>query len=351
VIKLTRVLFRNYFVLILLFCLNCTDEDITGAGLSEGDDTRLIQGNDVLEVGAHDLLNDALNSEVLSGDVARTDSEEEPVGPFPDDTFSIADLDAGAGLACGEDAGTCVEPYVCMEGVCTLDISGLTYVEQSYEVEEPEELRHVFNFVKTFAADVAFLMLEISGDEGDPWRRPARYGTADRILLPDSFDVVYQWQFETEDRVLFEPVRGPNGLWGNVWESNIFQWNLEAHIVVEELYVDTVFGFIAESTQVYLEFSDDLSVGEGTFSGIITREEAENRIFGDTEFEPFRDIVCLVQPELLPLGEDWSLADILDCNATPMDVDFNADGVMDGYFTSMNIRIEPANIYQDEAAD
>jgi hypothetical protein len=187
-------------------------------------------------------------------------------------------------------------------------------------------------------------MLEVSATEGEQNRRPARYGTGDRIVRHQTGDVVYSWQFETVDRLILSPARGASGLVGNSWESNVFQWNLEAHILLPDLRVDEVIGFVAELTQVHLELSDDMRTGEGIFSGVVTRREAETRYFDSTAFEPFRPIICRVHPNLVPRGERWSLADLLDCNAAPMDVDLNGDGVLDGYRTIVDFLVEPATI-------
>lgn len=301
---------------------------------------------DVMEDGpaVADMGPDTSDATVPDVDEEVADAE---VDDTVDDSYTIADGPEDAGTACSDEPEICEEPYVCVQGVCTLDISGRSYVEQSYQITQPEQLAHVFDFVKTFAADVAFLMMDIS-EEGDLWRRPTRYGTGDRLVLPDTLDVVYAWQFPTHDRFLLTPVRGESGLTGHAFESNVFQWNLKAHIVLEELRVDVTFGFVAELSQVYVEFSDDLAVGTGEFRGIITRREAENRVIGDTEFEPFRAVVCQEHPDLVPLGEDWRLADILDCNSTPMDVDLNGDGILDGYTTVVAMRVEPARILDEE---
>lgn len=276
-----------------------------------------------------------------------SEADEQDEVSIVDDTYEIIENPIDAGIDCSENEDICEGSFDCVQGVCTLDISVRSYVEQSYQFTEPEELIHVFDFVKTFAANVAFLMLEIS-DEGDPWRRPTRYGAADRIVEQDTLDVVYAWQFPIQDRFLLEPIRGDEGLFGNVFQSNIFQWNLKAHVVMDRPAIDVTFGFVAELTQVYIEFSSDLQVGTGEFRGIITRREAENRVLGDTEFEPFRALVCQVHPDLLPLGGDWRLADILDCNATPMDMDLNGDGILDGYKTVVEMRVEPATIVESD---
>jgi hypothetical protein len=220
-------------------------------------------------------------------------------------------------------------------------------VEQSYQFREPEELEHVFDFIKTFAADVAFFMLDIS-DEGDPWRRPARYGSADRIVLPETLNVVYAWQYPEEDRLILEPYRGETGLLGDTWLSNEFQWNLRAKIVLEDLRVDEEIAFVAETAQVMVTFRDDFSLGHGEFRGVVTRREAESRVLASSAFEPFRLLICEVHPNLVPSGENWTLADILDCNAAPMDVDLNGDGILDGYNAVVDFIVEPAVIQGSE---
>lgn len=326
---------------LLLFSAACGDSEGTppgdeaDAGQDAADDAQpdgeADAGDDVEDVAADE-----------GGDDVAEDTAQDPFEDVEEPTVSDG-FSGDHGTDCSDDAAVCEEPWVCSQGVCTLDLAGRTYVEQSYQITEPEELVHVFDFVKTFAADVAFLLMDIS-EEGDATRRPTRYGSADRVVRSDTREVVYAWQFPEIDRFLLTPVRGESGLNGHAFESNVFQWNLKAHVVLDELRVDTTFGFIAELTQVYVEFSESLQVGNGEFRGIITRREAEDRVIGDTEFEPFRAVICQVHPGLVPLGEDWELADVLDCNATPMDVDLNGDGILDGYNTVVEMRVEPAEI-------
>ena len=45
--------------------------------------------------------------------------------------------------------------------------------------------------------------------------------------------------------------------------------------------------------------------------------------------EKRKSVTVVIDPDLLPLGEDWSLADLLDCNAARLDVVSNGDGVLD----------------------
>ena len=90
---------------------------------------------------------------------------------------------------------------------------------------------------------------------------------------------------------------------GDVWESNQFQWNLRAHIMLEDLGVDEIIGFVGEYASVQIEFADDMGDGDGEFHGVITRREAEDRYFGSAAFEPFRTIICTEHPNLVPPGE------------------------------------------------
>ena len=334
---------------LLVLAAACSSDPSTGEPDVGQVDARSINGTDADVVDEDPIADDIVvdTDDVLAGDTDEevTDIVEEEDTVVAD--YTVADGPEDSGTDCSDEPDICVAPYTCVQGVCTLDIAGLSFVEQSYQITQPPELAHVFDFVKTFAADVAFLMMDIS-DEGEYWRRPTRYGSGDRIVLPDTLDVVYAWQFPVQDRFILTPVRGDNGLTGHVFESNVFQWNLKAHVVLEELRVDVTFGFVAELSQVHIEFNDDLSVGTGEFRGIITRREAENRYIGDTEFEPFRAVVCQTHPDLVPLGEDWRLADILDCNSAPMDVDLNDDGILDGYTTIVAMRVEPARILDEE---
>jgi hypothetical protein len=118
--------------------------------------------------------------------------------------------------------------------------------------------------------------------------------------------------------------------------------------VLSELGVDEIIGFIGEYAQVSIEFDDDLDGGEGEFRGVITRREAESRFFDSSAFEPFRTIICRVHPNLVAPGEKWTLADILDCNAAPLDVDLNDDGILDGYRTIVDFLVEPATLAPPE---
>jgi hypothetical protein len=326
-------------------------EDTVGDALPDAPDLGGDTTADVAADAGQDLGPDSQTD--AQGDAPGDANDEPDVGAndaAPDaPEVSVPDIRLGEvdqGTAC-DDHDDCEDPYACVDGVCTLDIALQSYVEQTYRVTQPEELVHVFDFVKSFASDVAFLALEVS-DEGDPARRPVRYGSADRLRLPDTLETVYRWQSPERDRLLFTPARGESGLDGNSWESNVFQWNLNAHVVLPDLRVDTTFGFVAEQTQVFLTFSDDLQTAEGEFRGIVTRAEAEARIFGDTEFEPFRTFICRVTPDLLPLGDDWSLADVLDCNAAPLDVDLNGDGILDGYNALIEMLVAPAEILPAE---
>ncbi|MCA9562353.1 MAG: hypothetical protein KC561_02645 [Myxococcales bacterium] len=318
------------------FTPNNTDTRVRGDGTDEDD----VDDSEV-EADA-DPTGDA-DEELHSGDL------EEDV---PSGDVTIVDAGPDQGIACGEqgpDAGpVCGEAWDCVNGVCTLPVAGRTYVERSYTIVEPEELRHIFDLFKTFAGDTAFLLIHFSSTEGEPDRLPARYGSADRIQLGTTGEAVYEWQYDTQDVIMFTPDRGTGGLRGEAWRSNIFQWNLQARVVnpVDDR-TNEEFGFVAEQTQVYVEFTEDMSVGEGEFRGVVTRAEAESQVFDGNDFAAFRVILCREDPDLLPAGANWTLADLLDCNATPMDVDLNGDGILDGYSTVVEMEIVPAELAEE----
>jgi hypothetical protein len=330
---------RTIFIVTMATALiACGDDggvaDVADAGSS---DTRVL--GDREQEPDVDALEPDVASDVVDAEDAAQDADESDA-PHVVQDITVVDEPEDSGTAC-DTPELCEGEFDCVEGVCTLDPAGRTYVEQSYRIREPAEVTHVFDFIKTFAADVAFFMLDVS-EQGDPGRRPARYGTADRLIVPDTLDIVYAWQFPEIDRLMLTPVRGPGGLRGDVWESNQFQWNLRAHVVLEDLNVDEIIGFVAEYASVRIEFADDMEDGRGEFRGVVTRREAEDRYFGSSAFEPFRAIICTEHPNLVPPGERWSLADIMDCNATPLDVDINGDGVLDGYNMIVDFLVEPA---------
>lgn len=335
-------------VSIVLF-LGCGDDEATGPADVEGIDTRVLE-DDAADADAQDVELGEISEDLVVDQVEEGAADlvpEDLIEDAENEGVEIIEEPEDQGTACEADAGVCEGSYQCIGEVCTLNPQGMVFVEQSYQIREPEEVSHVFDFIKTFSADVAFLMLHISDTEGEANRRPTRYGTADRIVLPDTRETVYSWQFDDVDRFILEPVRGDGGLAGHGWESNLFQWNLRAHIIMEDLFVDEIIGFVGEQTQVFIEFSDELTYGTGEFRGVITRREAESRVFSSSAFEPFRTIVCNVHPELVPPGQRWTLADIMDCNATPMDMDLNGDGVLDAYHTIVDFVVQPATLYEE----
>jgi glutamine synthetase len=77
---------------------------------------------------------------------------------------------------------------------------------------------------------------------------------------------------------------------------------------------------------------------------VFSRAETESRILGaDASFEPLRAILCSQPTFESPSGE-WRLADILDCNNTPLNADIDGDGTLDGYNLLVEVRLRPATI-------
>lgn len=247
------------------------------------------------------------------------------------------------GLDCGDDPDICEAPYVCIDGACQIDVSESTWSESDFDITEPEELTRIFEIFKSFATNVKFMVIdfgELSGSVG------ALYGVAD-IIDETVSPVEVSWQALAEPgEISFVPARDDDSpLEGDSWISGVFLYELRAAATIEFPGFDEIsanFGLDAEQVTLQMWFNPlDLDRGTARLTGIVTREEAENRdLASRDEFDGFDALFC--ETAGYDPGLDWQLADILDCNGAIMDADVDDDGTLDGYRVVIDAEFSPA---------
>lgn len=262
---------------------------------------------------------------------ARMDVAEDVAAPdvSPDVEGDVeADAPEAPGLAC-DDAAECVAMpnTLCIEGACTLNPESRVYVEDRYDLQEPEELAPVISTIKGLIGRSGLFMTRLSALDADDAMR-VTYGGGDLVERVDDGLDLYAWQVPEANLPTFSIHRYASEaqpLAYNTWESDVFDYRLVAVVTVGETQVGL--GFEASDSTVRFRFNDDLSeVTTGRLEGFITRKEAELRAIDIQD--------CLLSMGICP-GFDCdndppiaTVADILDCRGARMDADI--DPLVDG---------------------
>ena len=239
---------------------------------------------------AEDVAPDVAVDDEGSGD-ASVDSELEP--DAVEDT--AAPLDEGpppdAGTACSDDGAVCEGAYVCIADVCRLPIANTTWAESEFDLVEPEELQRAFGFLKSFASDVKFVVVDIAGGLDEI---PASYGAAN--IVEEGPPLRVRWQAPLELGALtFRPVS--DGLAGDRWATDPFTYALRARATVSLPglgEVTTSFGLDALDVTLTVTldpFADSRAIAR--IEGVVTRIETEERILQERDALPtFGALFC-----------------------------------------------------------
>jgi hypothetical protein len=251
--------------------------------------------------------------------------------------------DAGTDCSSGT---SCESPYQCIDGLCRFPIGNLTFADDRFTLAEPAQLSRLFNLLRTFAPDLAFFVIATDAASASP--QGARYGVAD-IRSEATLPIEVAWQNPTAlEPLRFRPVPEPDApLAGWQWDSEPFTYRLDTTATLTlpgrppEAYR---FGFNAlQVVAAFRPFGPD-GPPSMTLRGLVSRAETESRILGaDASFAPLRALLCSQPTFESPSGE-WRLADILDCNNTPLNADIDGDGTLDGYNLLVEVRLRPATI-------
>ena len=268
-------------------------------------------------------------------DVADADVADEP------DVEETDTVDAGTD--CSDAPDLCEDPYTCVEGVCRLTMDETTWAESDFDIVEPEELTRIFEFLKSFADGVKFMVLDVGPGTVE---LTATYGAAnvvDEEVSP--IQVSYQTPGGVGEMVFRPSAPEETPLHGDSWETVPFQYELQASAHVEFPGVEPVdadFGLFAENMVIALTLLvDEPGHASGTLTGLVTREEAEDRtLAGRDQIPGFATLFCSVRG--YDPGPQWNLSDILDCNEAEMDADLDDDGTMDSYRVVIDAVFETA---------
>lgn len=262
------------------------------------------------DLPAPDAPDDTPDTPDLPPDVAEDVTEDAP---------DLAEPDLGVMQAC-DDQTPCPDGYDCVAGVCTLLPSGLIFVENNYQLLQPTALTNVVSFFKGIFSDLGFFMTAMGPLDGDSVE--VMYGGADRVTRID--DAPDEWRWQLPDRLpsfTMRRLEGGDPLQSDTWQSEIFTYRLVALYGPEPR---AGIGFVAEKTVVTMRFDPELTnIVEGTISGFMTREEAENRFLAISDNCLLQQGACpLVDCENSPLE---TVADVLDCNEVEPDSDLDDD--------------------------
>ena len=304
--------------------------DAAPADVAEEDTPTADAGEDTADSSSEDA-SDA-EEDAASEDAAESDADvadDAVVDAPPEDAASV-----DAGSPCSEG---CEAPYLCITGVCQRNIASTTWAETEFEIVEPEELIAVFGLIKDLAIGVRFLAFDVQ--PGGVAEHIASYGAVDEVEADDEAElqpVSWQEGFDATGTILFRPNRPDDTpLRGDSWISDPFSYDLSARVTIELPGLPTqvaALGLDVQDARVVLNLPGDGVVATGSAGGVITREEAESReMFNNEDVAPLRALLCSDIPTFEPEGDVWLLADLLDCNGAPLDVDTNGDGSFDAY--------------------
>lgn len=270
-----------------------------------------------------------------------------------EDTSEVADTVEPVDTAPPADAGTdcstgiaCESPYACIDGLCRFPIGNLTFADDRFTLAEPAQLSRLFNLLRTFAPGLAFFVVQTDAASASP--QDAVYGVAD-IRSEAALPIEVAWQDPAAlEPLRFHPVPEPDApLAGWQWDSDPFTYRLNATATLTlpgrapEAYS---FGFNAlQVVAAFRPFGPD-GPPSMVLRGLVSRAETESRLLGsDASFSPLRSLFCSQSTYESP-SPNWRLADILDCNNTPLNADIDGDGTLDGYNLVVEVSLRPATI-------
>lgn len=315
-----------------------------------GVDTAEEVGEDASEDIAEDTAPDAVEDTTdTAPDVVEDTADTAPdvTDTAPEVIEDVVDeevVEVDAGVDCSVE-DTCEDPYVCIEGVCRIPLADSTWAESDFDIVEPEELVRVFEFLKSFAPGVKFLVLDLGAG---PTPVNGTYGTANIVDEETSpIQVAYQPEWTPGD-ITFRPMASDEApLDGDGWLSDPFFYELRAVAEVSFPGIDPIraeFGIDAEEVEISIRFyADEEDNTTAQLVGHVTREEAENRTMaGRDEIPGFAGLFC-ISASYDP-GDEWNLSDILDCNGALMDVDTDGDDEMDAYRVVISAVFESAEL-------
>jgi hypothetical protein len=305
----------------------------TAPGDTTPDDT-------VADTTATDTAIDGSGDDVAADGSADTGTEDTGTGDTGTEDTGTEDT----GTTCGLDP-ECAPPYACIGGVCRLPVGGTTWAEDTFRLEQPEELSRVFALLKSFAPGVAFFVVSAEDLPGTVTR--ASYGTAN-ILSETSTPIDVAWQRPTSlERITlrpFAPAEAP--LDGETWVSDPFEYRLDANVnITLPGRPATTYSVGFTAVNVTLELSPQpVEPATAAIRGMLTRGEAQSRILGtDADMAPLRALFCTDTTWESASGS-WALADLLDCNGAVEDADSDGDGSLDGYLLEVAAAMRPARI-------
>lgn len=251
--------------------------------------------------------------------------------------------------ACDDEAPPaedgCLPGWLCMDGLCRVPLQGQVYGETEFEILQPMSLGRLLDTFKGLA-DATFLVLDGRRGENEERVIQVRYGAAD-FVDQNQIPPQVRWQLglfgdEQIDETFMKPAPEEEFRGHRRWVTvEPFRYRLAGIAQVGNQRA----GFEMPAEQVTFDVTFDVDThGAGiVVEGLVTREEAETRRLGTRD-----DIVLLdflMRGELCsvnnyqPAGEEWMLADVLDCNEVEMDRDFSGDGELDAYFVRIQGRL------------
>ena len=372
---------RDQFTLLLALAIALT---LLGACSDESGGSQRSTDDVALDTAPTEDVRDEDTSPAPDDVSADTDSlEPEPdVAPIPDTEDAAEDTDEVTeevdvtpdpeplATACADD-DACAEDERCLGGYCRLLAGPGGWVSTDFTLNEPSQVTHVFDAVKGLSNRIAFVGLlfqqeeEVLDAQGIPVRTgrfPVEYGSVDIIEGTQRAPRVTQWQFprpfwmpdgeypEGRGLVAFsaEPLTSAFEV-PHVWISDPFRYNLVARVRLGQ--DEFTISLTAEEARFRVELdAGNPQRGLGVVLGVLTRDEAERALLNrHEEIVPLRRLLCRADPEydpraLEPSRDIWTLADLLDCNDTPMDVDSSEDGENDAYFVRMTAPVVRAVI-------
>jgi len=322
-----------------IFAIACSgSESVTTSGASSLD-------AQVLEVTQRDA-----STEELDGSAPTPEASAGNVDAAAEMDASIA-LDAATADASMPDTALPIPPpadtctthdqcesnRVCIGGVCTLNPAGLGFVETEYTLVQPEALAQLVETAKTSLGGTKLLAMAFPPNSNADLSLNVTYGAA------DPSDPGYEMQEAIHERRTFVARRYDDpreSQQGNTWASDPFVYTLHARTKV--LSQDVVIGFSAQDVVAVAQFDESLEkITAGSLEGALTRSEAEQRALS---------VPSLLCPTVCPASYCINhtisrLADILDCNEVPQDVDLDhATPGNDAYAVRVRFRSERAEL-------
>lgn len=260
-----------------------------------------------------------------------------------------------------ESEDQCTFREACIDGWCRMPVENTSWASTNFTLVEPERVRHVFETLKTFGTEVAFVGIEfhqrIQVFPEDPEEEPylsnairAQYGSVDILERFEGLPIQAAWQFPRPWWSMpdeFPPGRGtmvfhpydPDTVYDtpNTYESDPFTYDLAAIVSAFGNRVGITLR-IEEARYRLTRLMDREQEATVRVTGVLSREEAEDSpIEEHAIIGPLRPNLCRggnvsYDPrQLNPPRTLWTLADILDCNLVEMDVSLEDDGPPNAY--------------------